>query len=99
MLSNIECGTCRIIEVDRAGRIAKEIKLPVPPAAVKVHNQFRGTRKTKDGRYLVSAKAQNKVLELDGTGRVLRELAVPGDVHEIVELPNRHLLVTCGDAP
>jgi len=93
----VECGTCRIVEVDRSGKIAKEIKLPTPPAAVKVHNQFRGTRKTKDGRYLVSAKGQNKVLELDGSGKVLRELPVPGDVHEVVELPNRHLLVTCGD--
>jgi len=93
----VECGTSRIIEVDRAGKIAKEIKLPVPPPPIKVHNQFRGTRKTKDGRYLVSAKGQKLVLELDGTGRVLRELPVPGDVHEVVELPNRNLLITCGD--
>jgi hypothetical protein len=93
----LECGTCRIVEVDRAGKIAKEIKLPVPPASVKVHNQFRGTRKTKDGRYLVSAKGQNKILELDGAGKVLRELPTPGDVHEVLELPNRHWLVACGD--
>ncbi len=93
----VECGTCRIVEVDRTGKIAKEIKLPVPPAAVKLHNQFRGTRKTKDGHYLVSAKGENKVLELDGGGRVLREIAVPGDVHEVVLLPNRNMLVTCGD--
>ncbi len=93
----VECGTCRIVEVDRSGRIAREIKLPVPPPPVKVHNQFRGTRKTRDGRYLVSAKGQNLVLELDGSGKVLRQLPVPGDVHEVVELPNRHLLVTCGD--
>jgi hypothetical protein len=93
----LECGTCRIVEVDRTGKIANEIKLPVPPAAVKVHNQFRGARKTRDGRYLVSAKGQNKVLELDRSGKMIRELPVPGDVHEVVELPNRHLLVTCGD--
>lgn len=93
----VECGTCRIVEVDREGKIAKEIKLPVPPATIKVHNQFRGTRKTKDGHYLVSAKGENKVLELDGGGRVLREIAVPGDVHEVVLLPNRNMLVTCGD--
>ncbi len=93
----VECGTSRIIEVDRAGKIAKAIKLPVPPPPIKVHNQFRGTRKTKDGRYLVSAKGQKLVLELDATGKVLRELPVPGDVHEVVELPNRNLLITCGD--
>lgn len=93
----LECGTCRIIEVDRAGKIAKEVKLPVPPPEIKTHNQFRGTRKTADGHYLVSAKAQNKVLELDGNGKVLREIAVPGDVHEILKLPNGHLLLALGD--
>lgn len=93
----VEAGTARIVEVDRAGKIAKEIRLPVPPPPIKVHNQFRGTRKTKDGHYLVSAKGQKLVLELDGNGKVLREIPVPGDVHEVVQLPNRHLLVTCGD--
>jgi len=30
----VENGPCRIIEVDRAGKIAKEIKLRPPPASV-----------------------------------------------------------------
>jgi hypothetical protein len=47
----VECGTRRIVEIDRAGKIAKEIKL-VTAASVKLPNQFRGTRKTADGRYL-----------------------------------------------
>jgi hypothetical protein len=93
----LECGTCRIVEVDRAGKIAKEIKLPVPPPAIKTHNQFRGTRKTADGHYLVSAKGENKVLELDGSGKVLRTIPVPGDVHEIIKLRNGHLLIALGD--
>ena len=93
----VECGTCRIIEVDRAGRIAKAIKLPVPPPSIKLHNQFRGTRKTRDGHYLVSAKGEHKVLELDASGKVLRTIAVPGDVHEILRLPGNHLLIALGD--
>lgn len=93
----VENGPCRIIEVDRAGHIAKEIKLTPPPATVKVHNQFRGTRKTKDGHYLVSRKGERRVEELDGAGRSLRSIAVPGDVHEVVLLPDRHLLISCGD--
>jgi hypothetical protein len=92
-----EVGTCRIIEVDREGKIAKEIKLPVPPPPISAHDQLRGTRKTKDGHYLVSCKGEHKVKEFDGDGKLLREIKVPGDVHEVVPLPDGHLLVDCGE--
>ncbi len=92
----VECGTSRIIEVDRKGEIAKEIKLATAPA-VKLHNQFRGTRKTADGHYLVCFKGEGKIVELDGDGKVLREVKVPGDPHEVVQLPNKNMLITCGD--
>ena len=91
-----ECGTSRLLEVDRAGKIAKEIKLITTPE-VKTHNQFRGARKTKDGHYLVCFKGEGKVVELDGDSRVLRAIKVPGDPHEVVALPDGHLLITCGD--
>ena len=93
----VENGPCRIIEVDRAGRITKEIKLTPPPANVKVHDQFRGTRKTKDGHYLISRKGEHKVEELDSDGKSLRIFPVPGDVHEALLLPDGHLLIACGD--
>ena len=93
----VECGPSRIVEVDRAGKIAKEIKLTTAPD-VQLHNQFRGTRKTRDGHYLVCFKGEGKVVELDGDGKVLRAIKVPGDPHEVVPLPDGHLLVTCGDA-
>lgn len=92
----VECGTSRIIEVDRAGKIAKEIKLVTKPD-IRLHNQFRGTRKTSDGHYLVCFKGEGKIVELDGDGKVLREVKVPGDPHEVVQLPNKNLLITCGD--
>lgn len=92
----VEGGTSRIIEVDRAGKIAKEIKLTTDPK-VTAHNQYRGTRKTKDGHYLVCFKGEGKVVELDGDGKVLRAINVPGDPHEVVSLPDGHLLITCGD--
>jgi hypothetical protein len=93
----VECGTSRIIEVDRAGKVAKEIKLTPPPPNVKLHDQFRGTRKTKDGHYLVSRKGEHKVEELDSDGKTLRSINVPGDVHEVVPLSNGHLLIACGE--
>jgi hypothetical protein len=90
-----EVGTSRIIEVDREGKIAKEIKLTTTEQ--KPHNQFRGTRKLANGHYLVCFKGEGKVVELDGDGKVLREVKVPGDPHEVVQLPNKNLLITCGD--
>jgi hypothetical protein len=91
----VECGTSRIIEVDRQGKIAKEIKLTT--TTDKLHNQFRGTRKTPEGHYLVCFKGEGKVVELDGDGKVLREVKVPGDPHAVVRLPNKNWLITCGD--
>ena len=93
----VENGPCRIIELDRTGAIAKEIKLTPPPANVKLHDQFRGTRKTVGGHYLVSRKGEHRVEELDGDGKTLRSIPVPGDVHETILLPNGHLLIACGD--
>jgi hypothetical protein len=91
----VEGGTSRIIEVNRKGEIAREIKLTT--TTDKMHNQFRGTRKTPEGHYLVCFKGEGKVVELDGDGKVLREVKVPGDPHEIVLLPNKNWLITCGD--
>jgi hypothetical protein len=91
-----EVGTSRIIEVDREGKIAKEIKLTTAPE-IKPHNQFRGTRKLANGHYLVCFKGEGKIVELDGDGQVVREVKVPGDPHEVVPLPNKNLLITCGD--
>ena len=92
----VECGPSRIIEVDRQGKIAKEIKLVTSPKIGR-HDQFRGTRKTTDGHYLVCFKGEHKVAELDGDGKVVREIKAPGDVHEVLSLPDGHLLITCGD--
>jgi hypothetical protein len=92
----VEGGSSRIIEVDRSGKIAKEIKLTTAPG-VGTHNQYRGTRKTKDGHYLVCFKGEGKIVELAGDGKVLRAIKVPGDPHEVLPLPGGHLLITCGD--
>jgi hypothetical protein len=93
----VENGPCRLVEVDRNGNVAKEIKLTPPPAAVKVHDQFRGVRKTRAGHYLVSRKAEHEVEELDADGKSLRRIPVPGDVHMALLLPNGHLLLALGE--
>lgn len=93
----VENGPCRIIEVERNGRVAKEIKLTPPPEKVKVHDQFRGVRKTKDGRYIVARKGEHMIEELDANGKTLRLTSVPGDVHNVLPLPNGNLLISLGD--
>jgi hypothetical protein len=93
----VENGPCRLIEVDRDGHIARQIPLTPPPAAVKIHDQFRGVRKTTAGHYLVSRKGERRIEELDGDGKILRSIPVPGDVHMARLLPNGHLLVACGE--
>ena len=93
----VECGSSRLIEVDRAGKVAKEIKLTPPPARIKLHTQFRGARKTATGHYFVSRTGENEIEELDGDGKSLRRIPVPGDVHEVLQLPDGHLLVALGD--
>ncbi|MEO5959730.1 MAG: hypothetical protein ABIZ49_07680 [Opitutaceae bacterium] len=64
---------------------------------MKLHDQYRGTRKTKDGHYLVSRKGEHRIEELDGDGKSLRSIPVPGDVHAALLLPDGHLLVACGE--
>ena len=91
----VECGTSRIIEVDREGKIAKEIKLVTNEKSV--HNQFRGTRKLANADYLVCFKGDHKVVEVDGEGKVIKEIPVAGDVHEALVLQNGHMLISCGE--
>lgn len=93
----VECGTSRLVEVDRDGKVAKEIPLVTLPE-IKVHNQYRGARKLANGHYLVVFKGEGKIVEMDGDGKILREEKVPGDPHEAIALKNGNWLVTCGDA-
>ena len=93
----VECGSSRLVEVDRAGKVSKEIKLTPPPARIKLHTQFRGARKTTAGHYFVSRTGEKEIEELDGDGKSLRRIPVPGDVHEVLQLPDGHLLVALGD--
>jgi hypothetical protein len=93
----VENGPCRLVEVDRAGNVAKEIKLTPPPARVKIHDQFRGVRKTAAGHYFVSRKGEHEVEELDADGNSLRRFPVAGDVHMTLLLPDGHLLLALGE--
>lgn len=90
-----ECGTKRIIEVDRAGKIVKEI--PFVTTSGDTHHHVRIARKLKNGNYLLSLNAERVVKELDPTGKELRVIKVDGDPYCALRLPNGNTLIGAGD--
>ena len=90
-----EAGSCRLIEVDRQGRITKEI--PLTAAAQRAHGQFRICRRTPGGTYLVAHMGERVVREYDAKGAVLRTIKAPGNVFSAVRLPDGNTLIACGD--
>ncbi|MDA0812437.1 MAG: PQQ-binding-like beta-propeller repeat protein, partial [Verrucomicrobia bacterium] len=70
-----ESGTARILEVDRIGRIHKEIPLKVDnPSA---HSDTRRVRRLENGHYLVSHESDGVVREYSSEGKVVWEFDVP----------------------
>jgi hypothetical protein len=64
-----ESGNRRIIEVDRDGKIVKEVALTVEHPDP--HRDTRMARKLKNGHYLVCHEGDGKVREYDGNGKVV----------------------------
>jgi hypothetical protein len=70
-----ESGVQRIIEIDRAGKSLKDVKLKVEhPNA---HTDTRLARKLDDGHYLVCHEGDGTVREYDDAGKVVWEYEVP----------------------
>jgi hypothetical protein len=66
-----ESGNSRIIEVNPAGEIVKEVPLTV--AKPNSHRDTRMVRKLASGNYLVCQEAEGCVREYDGTGKIVWE--------------------------
>ena len=71
----VESGPARIIEVNREGKILKEIKMKVDHPHP--HRDTRLVRKLENGNYLVCHEGDGAVREYDGVGKVVWEYAVP----------------------
>jgi outer membrane protein assembly factor BamB len=73
-----ECGSGRIIEVDRKGRINHEIKLQLDKP--NFHRDTRRVHKLENGNYLVAHEGDGKVREYTPTGKVIwtYELSMQG---------------------
>ena len=90
-----ENGTKRLMEIDRKGKIVKELKVETTTQAVHLH--FRCVRKLNNGHYLIALVGEHKLREIDGNGKTVWEFATPGDVYIGVRLPNGNTLAGCGD--
>ena len=71
----VESGPARILEVDKDGKIAKEIKLTVNKHST--HSDTRNGRKLDNGHYLMAHESDGTVREYDENGKVIWEYEIP----------------------
>jgi len=106
-----ESGPARIIEVDRAGKLLREIKLKVEHPHP--HTDTRLARKLTSGNYLVCHEGDGTVREYDPQGKVTWEYTVPlfgksrkeghgpeafgNKCFAAVRLPNGNTLISTGN--
>ena len=90
-----ESGPMRIIEVDRQGKITKEVKLT--SGNTHAHRQMRGARKLASGNYLVGQILDDLLREYDPTGKIVREIPQK-QAYGGIRLPNGNTLIAAGDA-
>jgi hypothetical protein len=90
-----ESGPGRIIEVDRDGKLLKEIKLKI--ARPDPHRDTRLVRKLETGNYLVAHEGEAAVREYDPIGDILWEHKVGSAVYSAIRLKNGNTLIGCGN--
>lgn len=90
-----ESGPGRIIEVDKDGKITKEIKLTLDKPDA--HRDTRLVRKLANGHYLVAHEGDGMVREYDGSGKVVWSHKVGSAVYSAQRLENGNTLIGCGN--
>ena len=91
-----ECDTGRLLDVDPAGKIVKELRL-LPAGKDGGHAYMRNARRLDNGNTLVTHFGEQVVREYDPQGKVVREIPAAGGPHSVVRLPNGNTLISCGD--
>ena len=87
-------GECRLIELNRQGKIVHEVKLDT--SVKEPHAQFRLCRKTPEGTYLVPFTAEGAVREYNAQGEVIREFPKIASPVGVVRLPDGNTLISGG---
>jgi outer membrane protein assembly factor BamB len=90
-----ESGPGRIIEVDRDGKLLREVKLKI--ARPNPHTDTRLVRKLDNGNYLVAHESEGCAREYDPSGKVVWEHPVASKLYSATRLANGNTLIGCGD--
>lgn len=91
-----ECNIGRLIEVDHAGNVVKELKL-LPDGQDGGHAYMRNARKLASGNYLVAHCGPGYVREYAPDGKIVMDIPAPDGPHSAIRLPNGNTLIACGD--
>jgi hypothetical protein len=91
-----ECNAGRLLEVNPAGIVVKEIKL-LADSVDGGHSYMRNARKLKSGNYLLAHYGLDKVCEYDSLGKILLEIPIKGGPHSVIRLPGGNTLISCSD--
>ncbi|MDO8540044.1 MAG: hypothetical protein Q7S40_06335 [Opitutaceae bacterium] len=87
----------RLIEVDRQGKIVRELKLQVGDKHV--HRVSRQCRKLANGNYLVAQTFDQAVVEYAPDGSIVRRFSHPGMTYGVSRLANGNTLIGTGGGP
>jgi hypothetical protein len=106
-----ESGPGRIIEVDAAGKLVRQVALKI--ARPNPHTDTRLVRKLDNGNYLVAQESEGAVREYDQHGKIVWDYAVPlfgqkprpghgpeafgNSVFAALRLPNGNTLIATGN--
>ena len=95
------CGQSKVIEVDKDGKVAKEIKFAkVSKFAGNGHMELRDSVKTAEGTYLVAFLMEGIIREFDADAKVIRTIKTDffksKGVSSIQVLKNGNLLIGGG---
>lgn len=85
----------RIMELNKKGEVVKSIEYDT--GIDNPHAQAREIRKTPWGTYLVGTMKNQSILEINKKGKVIREIPVKGQAYVGIPLPNKNILIACGD--
>jgi hypothetical protein len=91
-----ESNAGRLLEVDPAGRIVRQVRL-LPEGRDGGPAYMRNARRLANGDYLVAHYGDEVVREYDPEGKVVWQAAAPGGPHSVVRLPDGNTLISSAD--